>query len=306
MKKLIVGILLLTTFQANACDGCNVYTPIGLNNSQNRIGIYARQRTMFGTYSPLGQIVTKHASHSNDQALWGSDVKEYYNTFEVRADLFFKENWQATFVVPYTLNSQHINNRYRYGVSGLSDPTILIGYNFISKEESKFDSRLSLGSGFRLPIGLTTIMVEDELPNLDLQPGKGAWSGLFYAKYLITNNVWGLTTDLNFKLNGRNKEGYMYGNSSNAKLTVFRQISIKESSLLILLGAYDEFMAKDESAIIHDDTGGNVFFGNVGLRWLKNQMILSAEFQPAVNQALNGTTQLSTKNRINIGLTYML
>lgn len=306
MKHLLRIYTVFLTLNGLACDGCNVYTPAGFNNSQHKIGIFARQRTTFGEFSQLGEMITKHSGHANDQSIWGAVVKEQYQTYELRGDFFIKERFQLTFVVPITRNSQFLNNVKRFTLSGLSDPTIMLGYNFVKEKITGLKQRLSFGGGVKFPLGLISLSADKLTPNLDFQPGTGAWNWIGYANYFITNSVWSSFVAVNYKANGFNKYLYQYGQTVNVKLDAFWQTKLGKNTLMLQVGTYMELADYDESIIKHKDTGGTILFGTIGIRYLTEKMILQGELQPVLNQFLNGGSQLLTKNRINLGLTYLL
>ena len=298
--------MVFLAYSGLACDGCNVYTPAGFNDSQHRIGIFARQRSTFGEFSQLGEMITKHAGHANDVNIWGAEVLEHYQTYELRGDFFLKEKWQLSVVIPVTNNSQLLNDQKRFSIAGLSDPTLLIGYNFMRENAAGLKQRLSIGSGARFPVGFLTIKSNGFTPNLDFQPGTGAYSMLGYVNYFITNSKWSGFASVNYKKNGFNEFNYQYGQTFNLETDAFWQTNVGENTLMLQLGAYTEMAGRDQSMVVHNDTGGLIVFGTTGFRFLLSDFIIQGEFQPVLTQRLNGTTQLLTKNRINLGLTYVL
>lgn len=293
-------------YMGMACDGCNVYTPAGINNSQNRLSLLARQRSTFGEFSQLGEMITKHSGHANDLNIWGAEVLEQYQTYELRGDFFVKEKWQISFVLPVTNNRQFLGDRQRFNLTGLSDPTLLLGYHIVSENTSGLKQRLSFGAGAKMPLGLIDLQKDGFRPNLDFQPGTGAASVLGFANYFVTNGKWSGFMSANYKWNGSNSLNYQYGKTFNAQTDLFWQTNIANHTLMLQVGLYGELAGHDRSFAEHEDTGGLILFGTTGLRYLTSSFILQAEYQPVISQQLYGTTQLLTKNRINIGLTYVL
>ena len=306
MRILVLSFFLIQMGLAISCDGCNVYTPSGFGSFKNRIGLYARERATFGEYNTFGEIVTRHAGHSDDQNLWGKAVKELYGTYEFRGDFYIKEKWQITVILPYVYNRQKLDNKKRYALNGVGDPAIFQGYNFKTKASSKFNQILGLGLGVKFPLGLTRITVDNSLPNLDLQPGSGAFSGLAYLNYSINKAAWRFETNINYKINGRNESNYKYGQAINTKFEISRQSDLKKASLVYGAGLYGEMVDFDQSTTIHEDTGGSIWFGSFSFSCFAKQFIYSLEYQPAFYQTLNGKGQLYTKSKLNIGVTYIL
>ncbi|MGV6862567.1 MAG: hypothetical protein ACWA41_12405 [Putridiphycobacter sp.] len=319
MKKIIVVLLLFISNNIFACDGCNVFINFSPNDYQNRITFLSRSREMFGEYDMFGkQILTKHASHGNNPLFWNNKIKETYNTLELRGDFYLKEIWKTTIILPYVINKQDIGLDNRFVVTGFGDPTILETYQVFNTlktddENNKFKQRLELGLGLKLPLGKTDLSFEKGIPNLDLQPGTGSFDLLTTLVYLIKVKDFGLSSNVNFKMNGYNKEDYKYGNTFNSTAHLFWQTKIKNFTLMPLIGAYVELMTTDKSIYRQNgsvllteyfDTGGQILFGSVGAKCYYENFSLSVNYQHKMYDHLNGYTQLLTKNRLNLGLTY--
>ena len=306
MKIIIWSILMLLSYSSSACDGCNVYSPVGLINSRHKLSVFARQRTTYGAFSQLGEMITKHSGHANDPNIWGKSVLEHYQTYEFRGDFYIKKKLQISVILPFTNNIQKLDNKKRFSLFGLSDPTLMLGYSFFNDKEKSFKHRLTVISGAKIGIGLINLRSGGFIPNLDFQPGTGAHSFLAGFNYSVKHKKWILNSVLNYKQNGFNAFNYKYGKTVNGRIDLIKKVEIKNSDFMFLLGGYSEWAGLDESVIKHEDTGGTILFANVGIKWLTNNFVTHLEYQPVVSQNLNGTTQLLTKNRINIGLTYVL
>ena len=80
-----------------------------------------------------------------------------------------------------------------------------------------------------------------------------------------------------------------------------------------VIGGYFEKMNIDKSkynqtgkvnVIEYQDTGGDIIYGNIGLNLYYKSVKLFALYQKKMYNQLNGYTQLVTKYKINVGLTY--
>ncbi len=303
-KRIFTCLVVFQSVAGFACDGCNIYTGMNAYNTENKISIYTRQRTTFGEFSALGEMIMKHTGHANDKNLWDRSVIERYQTVEIRGDFYFKEKWKTTIILPFTNNYQFLDSEKRFRISGISDPVILETRNFYLDKKNGLNQKIGVGLGLKLPLGLTNVNVEGFRPNLDFQPGSGAYSGIGYVDYYISNKTWGGFANVNYKLNGRNQDNYRYGYSLNSKITGFWKTNVKKVSFILMTGIYTEFTGFDESDVVHEDTGGQIIFGNLEWRVGYKQLMLSAEYQPVLCQNMYGNTQLLTRDRINIGLTY--
>ncbi|PZE18079.1 hypothetical protein DNU06_05545 [Putridiphycobacter roseus] len=298
-------MLLLFSSTTYACDGCNIYSPVGLNSTKNRLSVYARQRKTLGTYNQLGELVMKHSGHSSDQGIWGKSVVERYQTLELRGDFFFYDKLQFSFVLPFTNNIQTLDGDKRFSLSGISDPTLLLGYNFNFNKGKVVDARLTVGGGFKYRLGLINLTSESFIPNLDFQPGTGANSVMAFVNYRLTYKDWSFFTSLNYKKNGFNEYHYKYGETVNSRVDFIYKLDLNKTSLLFLAGAYAEWAGYDEAYEVFETTGGTIYFANLGVKWMTQNTMFHLDFQPVVHQQLNGENELLTQNRINIGLTYV-
>ncbi|UKN02829.1 hypothetical protein K6119_04775 [Paracrocinitomix mangrovi] len=309
MKSITLTLMLLYFSVGFACDGCSVYLGLTPNDEKHNIGLYYRYRSMHGQYSLSGtQTLTKHASHGNNPNFWGNTITENYNTFELRANLIFNYRLKTYIILPFTLNNQLINNISQYPIYGFGDPVIIQSYQLIDPlktyKNENFTQRLELGMGIKAPLGKIDKLVNNERPNLDLQPGSGSWDIIWMMKYNMKIKNTGFMSMANYKWNTMNSELYKYGNTFNFNLMMFYQTKIKSLTFLPMAGTYFENATMDESTIIHEDTGGSIYYLSGGFQLYWGKFKLFTEYQRAVKNKLNGYSQLITRQRINLGLIY--
>lgn len=316
MKKILVGILLTFSMVSFACDNCTIYLNLSPNDYQNSIGIYMRQRQLFGTYDLFGEMIaTRHTGHGNDMAFWGQNVYETYQTYELRGNYYVREKWKISAIVPYVRNSQKIGTVERYNVHGIGDPTLITSYQLINTKKDtgnvNFSHRLMAGIGMKFPLGKTNLTHENGVPNLDLQPGTGTWDLMTFATYTLKYKVVGMNLIANFRRNGRDANLYRYGFTSNVTANLFFDWKLKSTTIRFLLGSYLENAKMDatysdfyQNEQRHNDTGGTLIFGNGGLQFFTKSFTVFGEYQHTFSSQLNGYTQLLTLNKINLGITY--
>jgi hypothetical protein len=317
MKLVILLFFSISTY-AYACDGCNVFVNFSPNDYKNRISLFTRSRMMIGEYNMFGQMtLLKHASHGNDPSFWNNQVVEQYNTLELRGSFYVKEVWKTTIIVPFINNHQIIGDESRYIVSGFSDPTIMESFqvynSFKNQNDKTFVHRLEVGVGVKAPLGIINKSYEAGLPNLDLQPGTGSFDFLGSLTYITKYKQLGFYTNLNYKFNTFNVDEYKYGNTTNLTFNAFYQTNGEKISFMPSVGVYLEQMSLDQNRYSQEniktitkymDTGGEILFANAGLKVFKGDFVLTTEFQKVIGSQLNGFTQLKTRYRINVGLTY--
>jgi len=318
MRKTILFLFLLISTYSIACDGCNVFVNFSPNDYKNRISLFARNRMMIGEYNMFGLMtLTKHASHGNDPSFWNNQVIEHYNTLELRGSFYVKEVWKTTLIIPFINNHQTVGTENRYIVNGFSDPIIMESYqvynSFKTDDKSKLLHRLEIGLGVKLPLGKINITNELGLPNLDLQPGTGSFDYLANLTYITKYKQMGMYSNLNYKFNTFNADNYKYGNTTNVTINMFYQTKGPKISFMPSVGVYVEQMSFDENKYSqnnettyfeYSDTGGQILFANIGLKIYKGDFVLTTEFQKVMGSKLNGYSQLLTRHKINVGLTY--
>lgn len=299
-----------------ACDQCNIYMNLSPNDYQNSIGIYMRQRIMFGEYNMFGEMIaTRHTGHGNDMAFWGQEVHETYQTYEIRGNYYFREKWKTTVILPIVNNDQKIGGNRRYSIQGIGDPIVLQSYQIFNTKrdtvERPFSQRLTLGGGIKFPLGKTDISFENGTPNLDLQPGTGSWDLLALSTYSFKWRFLGMNANFSMRFNGKDELNYRYGKVFNATVNAFSDISLKQFTIRLLGGGYLENArmdmthgVDDQPGMIHKDTGGKIWFANAGIQFFTERFLIFGEYQHVISSELNGFTQLLTKNKINIGITY--
>ncbi len=316
MKHSLLSLMLGLSFASWACDNCNIYLNTSPNDYRNSIGIFMRQRQMYGQYNAYGEMIaTKHAGHGNDIAFWGKNVYETYQTMDIRGSFYIREKWKTTIIVPVVRNIQFIEKTKRYGITGISDPIIMQSYQVFSTKKDTvaktFQHRLTVGAGLKFPVGKTQLRQGDDVPNLDLQPGSGSWDTFIFATYNAKLGFAGLESYASYKRNGRNATGYRYGKSANLTVNLFADIQLKGTTLRLLSGVYGEAAGFDETffesgntVLTHTDTGGEALFASGGIKYFVADFLLFGEYQKNVYNQLNGYTQLLNRDRINIGVIY--
>lgn len=275
-----------------------------------------RSREMFGTYNSFGEMITTmHTGHGNDMAMWGQDVRETYQTLELRGNFYFFDKWRTTIILPFVHNVQRLNEKIRYRIYAPGDPMVLQSYRLYNTmgdtSNQGFTQRWLIGGGLRMPFGQTDMVVENATPNLDLQPGKGSWGSLFYTTLTIKYKWLGLRNNLSFLHNGKDEMHYQYGQTLNWMGQVFADLTMGKKTLRLQVGTYYEKAQMDrtrsfgaEPGMIHHDTGGKIWFGQTGLRLFMKNMQFFSTYEHAMSIQLNGFEQLLTRGMFNAGATW--
>ncbi len=309
MKRILVIILLLSSITSFACDNCNIFLNISPNDYHNSFGIYYRTRHMFGKYNTLGQVRLKHGGGQETSTLLSKEVKDIYQSYELRGAFYWKLKWKTMFIIPIADNTQKVNGLAKYRVRGIADPVIIQMYQLYNTKQCMDSTdtpthRVAIGGGVKIPLGSIDKTYPYGKPNVDLQPGSGSWDFIFLTTYAFRFKSVGFTSNLNVKFNTYNEDNFKYGNTLNFNANVFYMKKIKNIIVMPFIGGYIEKFDKDYQEIVIKDSGGATFFGNVGLKLYKGAWSINAQYQKVLSTQLNGSTQLFTLYRTTVGFNY--
>ena len=291
-----------------ACDVCSMYQSITPQDNQHSVGLRYRSRSMSGTYLySLPAAGPKHIDHLQLQQ--SADVKEIYNVLELRVRVQLKPRIVVGAIMPYHNHYRSIDGITSADVFGLGDPTLFAQYLLLGSspdgDESTAVHRLTVGGGMKLPLGRTDLSYDEEVVDLDMQPGTGSLDGQLSAQYRFLKKAWFGGASLGYRRNGQAKDfDYQYGESLSLNLEWHLIISAGSLKLAPKLGGYGEWMAPDrEQSELSDNTGGSVVYATCGAKLWRNRWFLEVDYQKPLAQQYAGQ-QLTQVDRLIVGLNY--
>ena len=317
MKKNIGVIMLFVAFNSLACDICNMSVSLTPDDTKHSISFLYRHRFASRTFSQLvltpalNQSVNRHGGVTLVPGIENQTVTESYSVYEIKGVYFLNHRWSLTGSFPMIHNQRTFNGEKLFDINGVGDPIIMGRYNLLRTsytEKNKANHRVILGSGVKLPLGKCNFEHEGELVEHDIQAGSGTLDFVFSLDYLLMLNNLGLSVNSNYKINTQNKKAdYMFGNTNNSTLNLLYMKKFSETfSVVPYAGAYLEIADKDiEKFHFEENTGGKLLFGSVGTQFFIKNFRLDAFYQHVLKNKLNGNLQLNTKNRIQIGVSYL-
>lgn len=314
---------------AIACDFCGCYMGITPYDNQSGISFLYRyksyngysipnqehhlfpgksaisERSLPGTNTNTAHAQLKHGSAAATGTLAQKDY-EIYSTLELRAKYFIEERTELNVILPYISNSSRTNNEInRPSASG--DITLLASYRLLERTlTEKFQNRLILGGGIKLPTGNSGIR-DDDGERLDcmLQPGTGTTDYLAYVNYIFSYKRVGLNFNSTYKINGENSFGERIGNSSTNYLNLFVKLrSDKKLKLFPSLQAYYEYSnGLFIDGRYQNGTTMNIAMAGIGLDVFYKNVSLNASFQlPVYEETM--AANLSSAGKFMIGIAY--
>jgi hypothetical protein len=182
-------------------------------------------------------------------------------------------------------------------VDGIGDPNMLVLYNLINTTGDmtrSWQHTLQVGGGLKFPLGDYRAYDGEEILNRNFQPGTGSLDFLFTTNYVLRYNLWGVGIESAYKLNGKNKYDYRFGNQFNAGMNFFYWLGFGNSGLMPMAGLYYERSAvHKEDHYKLDNTGGHILMSNLGLQASVRQLTFNFSYQVPLYQHYN-TDQIST------------
>ena len=336
MKTIITLLSVIITNSLFACDFCGCF--MGITPYDNHSSISAMYRyKMFNGYQNMNQrhnVFQKSAfsnstsqntlanSNSNFNTLkHGSNGSantepsqpeylqsdyELYTTAELRGKFFIHKRIELNAIVPFVMNSSRWGNQ-KETINGISDLTFFAGFHLINRTMTeKFQHRLILGGGVKLPVGHYYMKNEAGYRiNFLLQPGTGSIDYMGYLNYVFGYKKLGINYMSSYKINGHNYYHERIANSTTNYLNVFYKFR-QDKDLKIfpsIQGYYEYTKGLYIKNIYQQATEMNVATGGVGLDVFYKQIAINTSFHfPVYEKKFDGN--MATAGKFMIGLTY--
>ncbi len=342
MPKNLVALLALVLMSnlTFACDLCTVYLGIQPNDFKNSFSVRHRYRLFERDFdlNQLSQTVSrkqqlrennKHAGTPSEAIAPGETYRyaEAFNSYDVSANFYIGTKFQINSTVNFSDNYTYENDSILNNIGGFGDLNLLLKYqvfNSIEQEDSSSKKpihRVSVGAGITLPTGkfnkenvdsfqtdfqptgITSVPVMELDPHL--QAGTGSFGYLFLLEHLVSYKGLGLNSNISYKLNTTNKNGFKFANRLNFNTSAFYLVKLfKKVKVMPNIGLSYENSERDtyENEPFMD-SGGEVLFANYGLNLFINKVGLEfSYYQPIKEQLID--IQPFNKRRIISQLTY--
>jgi hypothetical protein len=239
MKKLILILFInFSFFQISfACDICGCFMGITPYDNQSSFGLYHRYRsfsayegqtptffpktTLNPSLNPQPLPIHKHGAGHGTETFPDTDF-ETFSTLELRGKYFIHNRIEINGILPYNMNRLRTGDSL-YKLNAIGDINLFAGFHLIKPDEyKKIQQRLILGAGIKLATGHYYIGWDEynRQPLLN-QPGTGSNDIMFYTNYVFGFKKWGLSTNLSYKINGKNYFNEKIDNSFTNYTNIF-------------------------------------------------------------------------------------
>lgn len=301
LKIIVLGILCLANVPSLfACDVC------GSGMGGQYFGILPQfQRHFIGLRFQQSTLVSKHpALFQYDEQSVSTDT---YNRYEIWGRWALSNRIQVFGFLPYQFISQAGSRISK--TNGLSDPWFIVNWFIINTGDSvehKFKHALIIGAGAKLPLGEQLKGTTENPIPAQFQPGSGSLDFPFHLGYTIRHRKSGLNVESNFRLTTENAAFYRFGNRFNASARMFFWQKWNTMSIVPSTGLAFELAGKDmHKSEAVATTGGYLLAIHIGFDLYYKSFMLQSQWQPIINSKL-GDGNISPKNRVQIGLSYLI
>lgn len=226
----------------------------------------------------------------------------------------FSDRFSTDFFISYVRQERNISNPglpdQNQHTSGIGDAVILMKYNIINTGPVLW----TFGAGPKIPTGASDVTNNGILAGADLQPGSGAWDGIFWSTLVHqpgSRKSMNLSLVSSFRLTGTNEDfrqsqSYQFGN----ELQVIAGISdrLLVGTLLVdpsLSFRYRKALEDRVDNVELPNTGGKWIFiyPSIGLS-ITSKLRFNFGFELPLYANVSGT-QLTPSYRLNTGFYYI-
>ncbi len=300
MKQTIlaIGLLVGASLNALSCDQCSCassgFMGIVPQFGKHYIGLryqYQNFRTTHSSSIIEGLALDKSVEHFHTVEMFGSYVP--YWRVQVLASM------------PFHYRTQKSEQEGTFTGYGLGDAWLGANYTVIKTPDTlgrKVRHNLILGAGLKTPTGPTNLKQNNELLNMNLQPGTGSWDPNFRARYIIRIKRWGISSAADFRLNTKNRNGYKFGNRVNGFLGAFYWTVYRNMTFMPQLAIMSDYAWKDrDEGVIQIPTGGFSTWARANLQVGYKRFIWNMGYSIPLFHDL-GSGEVTPKHQCNFSL----
>jgi len=293
-------IILLTATTGFACEIC------GCGNNNFQIGLLPNFRNGFVglrySYSSFhSEMADDHSEFSRDR----------YQSLEVWGGYQVRRLQLMTFIPYY--QAKKVSDDGTSSTSGVGDMMVLANYKIISSTGLSGDltktirNELYLGGGIKFATGVNRVNALDpefNMGSFNSQPGTGSTDALATLTHNLLWNNSGVITNVAYRFNGSNPQGFRFGNcfyETTSFFHTFKTGSMKVNPLVgvnLMINNTNRFNSTEiqgsNGHMLNTVVGINIVAGKLGF--------LANTFIPATQRMYEGQTVLKTRS--TVGLTF--
>lgn len=283
MKKLwLVLLIAVTAGDLYACEIC------GCGSGSGYFGIVPNYNKHYISVRYRHQAFRSY--HLPEQTTVGDISKDAFNTYEIRGKYNVNAKWQLFAAVPYQSFRQTLNG-VTSSYSGVGDVSVMAAYTLLNTTWSAHAMRhvVQVSDGIKLPTGAHNLIGTEGKANMNLQPGSGSFDFPIAVLYNAKWKQWGISSEVNYRVNTYNSHNEAFGNRVNAAAVFFYRKEMKTASVLPHAGIAYETAASDfDGTEKNIYSGGRSFQATAGVDAYIGKLNVSAVYQRALSSHLGG------------------
>ena len=292
MRKRCIIIAILFSFLTSETKACEI---CGCGVGNYYIGILPQFKSRF---IGLRYHFNKFSTRLTDDPTQYS--KDFFQTAEVWSGWNIGKRFQLLTLIPVNFNHQ-ISDEGISNVNGLGDVVLMMNYklfDFTTKTANgkNIFQQGWIGGGVKLPTG--EFVVEDNNPDMasmtNIQSGSGSTDFLVNGMYNMQVQKWGITTQVNYKINTANRDEFKFGNKFSASSFVSYSLNAGKTTISPNVGLmYENAEASKSASAKVDLTGGTLLQSSLGVEFGLNKITFGVNARLPVTQdfAENQTKQ---------------
>jgi len=302
-KYLVVLIVVLASFTANACDLCSCTTSGG-NGSFGNLGM-----------SNFIGIRYIHQSYKSQNGIFANspESEEQFNTYQLWGFVPLSETFYVSAVIPYQDLSRNFQNQNE-DINGFGDITVMGWYKWKiqkkSEEETitdKIDSghSITIGVGVKSPTGEFEQRLTNRI-NPGFQVGTGSWDFITSALHTFEKNNVGISTNVSYYIKSENKNNYKFGNQFSFNTNVYYKLNTSKMDISPFVGFSGDFYESiQQYGEKLPETDGTIYNATLGTECNLRKVQVGGKFTFPVSQDLFGGN-VTSQNSFSVYLNYVL
>lgn len=301
IRLFIVAVLVLfASSSAYACEVC------GCSLGGNYFGILPQFHGHFvGLRHQYRSFRSEHLPLFNESEILVSH--EYFHTTELWGRWNPSKKVQLFAFVPV-----NFMRKQEAGITtlenGLGDVSLIANVVLLNTGDdirNTWKHALQLGGGVKIPTGRSNLKLADGEVNPNFQLGTGSFDFPLNAIYTVRYKRAGFSTEVNYRINTANHDGYRFGNQLNTAARLFYWQQAGLVNFLPSVGTLWEYAAQSlENGVRQDLSGGQSIWLTAGLDVFFNRFSVGVSYQQVMYQHLSDG-QLTSYPRVAANLNFL-
>lgn len=271
--------------QSFACDACGCgaggnYMGILPQFNSNFIGLRLNSRS-FETLGAPSLLQTESDTRK----------QERFETMDLWVRFQPGKRWQVYGYLPYQ-RAEAVHQGEKHSRSGLGDASAMLNYTVLGNADSLLSQlkyTWQLSAALKAPTAPASghSTAEDSVLGPAFNPGTRSWDYTLGSILTLRKYVWGISTDVFYRVNGQGAKNYTFGNRFNASIRGFYWKNWGRYTLLPNAGILFEHNGKEvQNGVFVTYSGGSAYFAMLGIENYFKNWSFGCTYQHPIRQEL--------------------